>query len=424
MAASLKRNILYSVSLQLGNYTVPLLTLPWLTRALGIEGFGRLGFATAVVAYFILLAEWGYQPLSATRDVAVVKDNPHKRSQIFWGVMAGRTLLSLFGFAGLALLIRLVEKLSVNSELLWILSIGVFASVISPVFYLQGIEKISRATIVNLCVKLASVPLVFLLVHDVADIYVAALIQSLSLCIAALISLWDALRKKEILWVRPTWFQVALLLKKTTTPFISNLASNLYTNSSAAILGFVSTEVVVGAFVAAYTLIKAVLGLMGAVSQALFPRISWLLAHDRARAEQMLRRIFVSQSALGLTASVCTVVFSPIAIPILFGEAYLQAVPVLFVLAALPLVIAMSNVFGVQILVSLGNISAFSKVLIAAGLINVALVFPLGARWGATGVAASMVLVETLVTGLMALLLKRSQPGVWHQLWNRKNSYD
>lgn len=200
------------------------------------------------------------------------------------------------------------------------------------------------------------------------------------------------------------------------------MASSLYTNSSAAILGFISTEAAVGAFVAAYTLIRAVLGLMGAVTQALFPRMSWLLVHERARAEQMLRRVFMLQSALGFAASVGTLVVSPIVVPLLFGGAYMQALPVLIVLATLPILIAMSNIFGVQILVSLGNISAFSAVLIVAGFVNVALVFPLGALWGATGVAVSMVLVETLVAGLMALLLKRSEPRIWQQLWKRRSA--
>lgn len=422
MAVSLKRNIFYSLALQMGNYLVPLLTLPWLTRVLGIEGFGRLGFATAVVAYFILLTEWGYQPLSATRDVAVAKDDLHKRSQIFWGVVFGRAFLSLFGFGGLALLVLLVEKLNASSGLLWILSLGICASVVSPVFYLQGIEKISKLTSVNLCVKLTTVPLVFLLVRDVSDIYIAALIQSMSVLVAALLNLWGALRRNEILWVWPSLSYITLLLKKTTTPFVSNLASSLYTNSSAAILGFISTEAAVGAFVAAYTLIRAVLGLMGAVTQALFPRMSWLLVHERARAEQMLRRVFMLQSALGFAASVGTLVVSPIVVPLLFGGAYMQALPVLIVLAALPILIAMSNIFGVQILVSLGNISAFSTVLIVAGFVNVALVFPLGALWGATGVAVSMVLVETLVAGLMALLLKRSEPRIWQQLWKRRRA--
>lgn len=423
MASSIKRNIASLAMLQLANYVVPLLTLPWLTKVLGIEGFGRLGFATAVVAYFILLTEWGYA-LGATRDVAVAKEDPQNRSQIFWDVMAGRAILAVCGLGLLAVLIQSVEKLNENADLLLVLSLGVLASVISPQFYLQGIEKMSRMAIVNLSVRFAFVPLVFLLVQDVGDVYIAALIQSLSLLVAAMLNLLGVLKASELIWVPPSLGRVGASLKKTATLFVSNAAISLYTNSSTVILGFVASEAAVGAFVAAYTLIKAALGLMGPVSQALFPRISYLLAHERARAEQMLRRVFALQSLVGLVISVGIWVVSPIVVPLLFGAAYVQALPVLLGLAVLPVLIAISNVFGIQIMVPLGHNSAFSAVLIAAGLINVVLVFPLGAWWGAMGAAVSMVVAEILVTGVMALYIKKNEPGIWGQLWARKISYE
>lgn len=423
MADSLKRNIVSLASLQVGNYLAPLLTLPWLTRILGIEGFGRLGFATAIIAYFILLTEWGY-PLGASRDVAVVKEDIQKRSQIFWDVMLGRALLALIGFGVLVILIKYVDRLNGISGLLWILSFGVFASVISPIFYLQGIEKMSKMAVVNLCVKLSSVPLIFLLVQDAADIYSAAFIQSLSLLAMSVFNLRGVLKKSEIQWVSPSLGRVMLSLKKTMTLFVSNAAISLYTNSSAVILGFVGSEAAVGAFVAAYTLIKAALGLMGPVSQALFPRMSYLLTHERELAEQMLRRVFLWQTAMGLAVSLGVWFVSPIVVPLLFGAAYVQALPVLLGLAALPFLIAISNVFGIQIMVPLGHNSAFSAVLIAAGLINVVLVFPLGAWWGAMGAAVSMVVAEILVTGVMALYIKKNEPGIWGQLWARKISYE
>lgn len=423
MTDSLRRNLASLAVLQLGNYLVPLLTLPWLTMILGIEGFGRLGFATAIIAYFILLTEWGYA-LGASRDVAVVKEDIQKRSQIFWDVMFGRTLLALIGFGILVILIQYVDRLNGISGLLWILSLGVFASVISPMFYLQGIERMSKMAVVNLCVKLSSVPLIFLLVQDAADIYSAAFIQSLSLLATSAFNLRGVLKKSEIQWVSPSLGRVMLSLKKTMTLFVSNAAVSLYTNSSAVILGFVGSEAAVGAFVAAYTLIKAALGLMGPVSQALFPRMSYLLTHERKRAEQILRRVFVWQTVMGFAVSLGVWFVSPIVVPLLFGAAYVQALPVLLGLAALPFLIAISNVFGIQIMVPLGHNSAFSAVLIAAGLINVVLVFPLGAWWGAMGAAVSMVVAEILVTGVMALFIKNNEPGIWGQLWARKISYE
>lgn len=424
MADSLKRNIFSLASLQIGNYIVPLLTLPWLTRVLGIDGFGQLGFATAVISYLVLLTEWGYA-LGATRDVAVEKRDQFKRSEIFWEVMAGRAILSLIGVVVLLILTSFVPKLSYSADLLWLLWPAVLASMISPVFYLQGIEKMSKMAIVNLIVKFTSVPLTLLLVRGAGDVEIAALIQSMSLLVAAMVNLFSLLRTSEILWVRPAWHRVMGSLKKTTSLFLSNAAVSLYTNSSTVILGFVSSETAVGAFVAGYTLIKAALGLMGPVSQSLFPRISYLLMHERKRAEQMLGRVFMLQSAVGLVVSLAVVVGSPIVVPLLFGEAYAQSLPVLWGLSALPFLIAISNVLGVQIMVPLGHNSAFSTVLIVAGVINASLVFPLGSALGAIGAAISMVVAETVVSILMALFVRKNETRVWCKLVMRKKmSYE
>lgn len=423
MADSLKRNIVSLATLQVGNYLAPLLTLPWLTRVLGIEGFGRLGFAAAVVSYFILLTEWGFS-LGSSRDVAIANSDLQKKSQIFWDVIAARALLMLFGVGALAVLILFVDKINDNAVLLLVLWLGVIASVISPLFYLQGIEKMSKMAIVNLSVRIASVPLVFLFVQGVADIYIAALIQSLSLFLAAALNLYSLLKSSELLWVPPSLGRMMLSLKKAAILFVSSAAISLYTNSSTVILGFVASEAAVGVFVAAYTLIKAALGLMGPVSQALFPRISYLLEHERDRAERLLRRIFALQSLFGLAVSVGVWVVGPVVVPLLFGKAYGEALPVLWILGALPLLIAISNVFGIQIMVPLGHNSAFSAVLVAAGLANVVLVFPLGALWGANGAAVSMVVTEILVTSVMGVFIMKNEQSIWSQLWARKLSYE
>jgi O-antigen/teichoic acid export membrane protein len=51
---SLAKNIGALYAVQIANYVVPLLTLPWLTRALAPVNFGRLGFAIAIFRRHVL----------------------------------------------------------------------------------------------------------------------------------------------------------------------------------------------------------------------------------------------------------------------------------------------------------------------------------------------------------------------------------
>lgn len=419
MASSLKRNIFSLASLQVVNYLVPLVTLPWLTRTLGLEAYGQLGFATAVISYFILLTEWGF-PLGATREVAIVKGDKTARSEVFWDVMIAKLFLAFVSAVVLVVLVFHVPKLQEIAILLLITWLGVLAAAVSPLFYLQGVEKMSLMAVLNLAAKTASIPLIFVFVQNANDVLTAALIQATTLLIASALNLLSLARMSEIVWVRPRIGRVFRVVRSTSSLFISNAAISLYTNSTTVILGFVANEAAVGMFVAAYTLIKAALSLMVPVSQALFPRLSYLLVHERPRAEQMLRRLFVLQSGFGFLVSLGVLVFSPFVVPLLLGGAFVKALPVLWWLAALPFLISASNVLGIQIMVPLGHNAAFSQILVVAGLINIILAFPLSTLAGAMGAAGSMVIAELVVTALMIFYIRAKEPSIWSQLLLRK----
>jgi O-antigen/teichoic acid export membrane protein len=92
---------------------------------------------------------------------------------------------------------------------------------------------------------------------------------------------------------------------------------------------------------------------------------------------------------------------------LLGGADFINGSRVLRWLAFVPLVVAMSNLMGVQVMLPQGMTKPFTAILAIASLLSVLLLYPMVRLWGALGAAQLVFFVESVVTALMAIYLWR-----------------
>ncbi|KTA77580.1 hypothetical protein VO68_06605 [Aeromonas salmonicida] len=390
------------------NYLIPLITLPYLVRILDPAGYGALGFSLAIVQYCCMLTDYGFN-LSATQHIAVNRDDKQKVSKLFWSVLACKAGMALFSLLVVSVAIYWVPKLNEVSIIIYSGLLMVLGNVLFPTWLFQGKEKMGWIAISNITARLLAIPSIFIFVNKPEHAYVAALITSLTTVLAGCIGLYFVWRQKWVVWYKPVLADLSEMLRDGWHVFISTAAISLYTTSTTVILGFISGPIAVGYFVAADKLRQAVLGLITPFFQALYPRVNATMARSREEGFFLIRKILKWQSVFTFALSIAMFMTAPLMISLAYGEQYVAAVPVLSLMAWLPFVIGLSNVFGMQTLLVLGYKAIFSKILMMAGVINVILIFPFTYYNAEIGAATSVLLTEIIVTTIMLVVITKKK---------------
>jgi O-antigen/teichoic acid export membrane protein len=300
-----------------------------------------------------------------------------------------------------------VPQLQELRPLLLINYLTVVGTVLTPTWFFLGTEQQSTLSRITITARMLAVPLTFLLVRTPADLPFAAAIYSGTPVIVGLACLLTLARSRMLQPAAVTGSELAGAFKDGWPLFLSTASMSLYTSTNTALLGFVAGPVAVGYYSAAERVTGAAQGLLGPINQTMYPRISRLMQESRVEAYAIIRRSMRYVGALSMLLSVLLWVLAPYVVGILYGASYQPAVSVLRWLAPLPFVVGLSNVFGIQTMLPLGMKTTFSRIVLLAGPLNIALLLTLASAFGAKGAAASVLTTELLVTLAMAVSLWR-----------------
>jgi O-antigen/teichoic acid export membrane protein len=410
--ASLRRNVASLGAVLAANTLIPLITLPHMTRALGADSFGKLAYVQAVMAYALLFTDYAFS-WSAVRDVAAVRDDKSRLSRMFHSVWAAQWLLTAIAGLVLALVAWFAD---VRGTTLALYALGFLAIVLGntlfPLWFFQGLERIGEIALIQVVTRLLSIPAIFLLVKSPADAPTAMGIQAGVALMAgscALLYLW---RSGWVKAYAPGRADIIAALRTGFTLFLSKLGISFYTTLAPLALGLMAGTTAVSYFSLADRLRSAGQSLLSPLANALFPRLSHLYTSDHASATRLAHRGFLLTLAVASVISLGLFCLAGPAIRLLGGKEFGPAVDVLRVLALLPLIVGLSNVFGLQIMLPNGRTGAFNRILAGAAVLGVVAIWPMTNWLGAIGAAASVIGVELFVTCAMAFYLYR-HPDLW-----------
>lgn len=379
--------------LQIAGYVFPFITLPYLSRVIGVERFGDIAFAQAIMLYCQAVVDFGFI-YSAVRDIARCRDDKQSVSDIYSTVMWSRFLLVFVSFAILIACILSIDKLYDMRYVLLVSFIVVPGHAMFPDWLFQGIEKMKYITIFSLLMKLVFTVLVFVLIKTPDDYLYQPLLIGLGYVVSGILAM-ELIKRMGIKLHRPQFSKIKVALKSNVDLFINQIVPNLYNSLSTILLGFMHGSVANGIFDAGNRFNLVSMQFMNVISRTFFPYLSRKLSkHD------MYVRLHLGISVI---CAVFLFAFAPLIIDIFFSKEYYDAVIVLRIMSLSLIFLSLDNIYGTNYLIVVGEEKALRNITFISSIIGFACAIPMAYYYSYIGVAIVIVFTRCL----MALLITR-----------------
>ena len=380
---------LYAV--QASAFLLPLITLPYLARVLGPDGWGVVVIAQSYGIWLALLLHYGFA-FSATRSVAQHREDDGRLAEIVRGVQAAKVLL-LGGVVAIGLgswwFVPLFREHPGHFVWAWV---GAIFFGFTPLWFFQGTERLRSAAALDVVAKAAATAGILLFVRDPSHGWMVLALRAMGdLVSTGILTTW---MYRRVLPLRFDLASARRMLREGWPLFVFSSAASVYTSANAFIMGMMAPPREVSFFGAGERIVRAASTLLSPLSQAIYPRVSHLAAHDAREAGRLIRRSLLPFVGLGLALGIGLFVGAPILTRIAFGTEYDRAVDVIRILAVIPPLLGLGTVLGIHWALPMGMDRIYMRFVIGAGVLNVILAVILVPRFGAVGMGIAAVAAE------------------------------
>lgn len=385
---ALAGNFGYLMIMQVAGYIFPLLTLPYLARVIGVEGFGKIAFAAAIIVWFQTITDWGFS-YTATRDVARNRDNLDKVSEIFSNVFWAKSLLAVVSFIFLFILTECIPYLKENQILLLITFMLVPTKILFADWFFQAIEKMKFITIFDLVAKISFTACVFIFINEKKDFILQPLFLSLGGALVGLVSFYLIVFKWKVKILPPKRKEILLTIKNSKDVFINNIVPNLYNSFSSILLGFWGGSVANGLLDAGSKFSNIAQQFITIISRVFFPFLS-----RKSDVHSIYAKVNIITSFI---VAFFLIILAPIIIDIFYTADFKDSVIILQIVSVSLIFQALISSYGLNYMIIHGHEKLLRNITIICSIIGFLICFPLIHFYSFVGAAIAITLTRAIL---------------------------
>lgn len=406
MTRTVKHNFIWSSSYQALLIAVPLVTVPYVSRVLGVEQIGVYSYTCSIASYFALFATLGMGKYGV-RLIAQAGDDRLERSHRFWSAWAAQLCVALPACAAYLIYSCIDPAGGTTIALIWGLSVASSALDISWLFF--GVEEFRVPTMRNLVSKAVSVVAIFLLCKTRDDLW--AYVLSTSLAALANVVLVLPFARKYVDFSMPRWSDIRRHFLPNLRLFAPVIAVSLYMSFDKILLGAISGMEQTGYFEYADKIARMPLTVVTALCTVMLPHMTAkLAAGERDGAIEILGTSLWLVLATVVGVAFGVIAITPELVSVFLGPGYEPCVFVIPVVAAALPIISGSNVLGEQYLLPTCSDTSYTRSVWAGAIVNIALCLGILRPLGALGAAIATVVTESVVLAFQCWVVRKDLP--------------
>lgn len=406
MSKSVSKNFMYNAGYQILTLLTPFITTPYLSRVLGADGIGIYSYTTAVVAYFILLAQLGVNTY-AQREIAYNQNDPAVFSRIFWEVQFLRIFLVVLSLVFYFVFVCAMD----DNVLIYIVqALNILAVLFDISWFFQGLEEFKKIVMRNVVIRILNIALIFILIKEPTDLVKYIALLGVLNVVSGMI-IWGYLPQYL---VKIGWHDVKPFrnMRMIIELFLPQIAISIYVYLDKTMLGVLTgSPFENGFYEQAEKMVKMPLTVVTSLGVVMLPRISAAFAQrDTAAIVGYMEKSARFTWFLSMPMCFGLIGIASNFVPWFFGPGYDKVVPVMMILSGIVIAISFSNLFGIQYMVPTNRQNLLTLSVTIGAIFNFILNLFIIPQLQSIGAAIATLLTECIVTLGQAWLIRTELP--------------
>ena len=403
---STKRNTIYNVAYRVFSVLLPLVTAPYLSRTVGREGVGLYSYAWSISYVFCLIGmlglnDYGVRAIAKARDDREALDRTFSSIWQMQLLVAGATLLVWVGYV--AFVADTEKDIALHLTLMSV------SCLVSFDWCLMGLDLFRPIALRNTMIKTAAAAAVFLFVKRPEDLWIYAMVWSLSTLLGNLSCVFSL--RGRVRYRRVPLRDSLAHLAPCAVLFISVLAVNIYRTMDKVMVTAMAGVEQNGLYENAEKIIYCLSGFISAVGTVMMPKVSHMQQLGQTEAirkhiDRSMNLVLCMVSAMAFGVAAVAVPFAPLFYGGEFAESGRLMIPLAFTL----IMIGFANVIRTQWVLPQGRDSIFVKSVCAGAAVNLVANTLLIPQMKSMGAVIGTLLAEMTVPTVQFWILRKELP--------------